>query len=147
MRAFPITKRPLTVVTLALLVCVAVCMPQLAAGGILYTCGRDWSGILDAPSGNDYVDVEARGYYSVAIRADRTLVAWGYDYWKPVSTLPGGTFAQVSCNDEHALGLRTDGSLVRFTVRILREDEATAEASFFDLAPRIMALVSAYVPE
>ncbi len=46
-----------------------------------------------------------------------------------------------------AVRSRTDGSLVRFTVRILRKDEATAEASFYELAPRVMALLPAYVPE
>ena len=42
---------------------------------------------------------------------------------------------------------RTDGSLVRFTVPILRNDEASAEASFRDLAPLILARIPAYVPE
>jgi len=48
---------------------------------------------------------------------------------------------------DRAVRNRTDGSLVRFTVRILRKDEATAEASFYELAPRVMALLPAYVPE
>jgi len=48
---------------------------------------------------------------------------------------------------DRAVRSRTDGSLVRFTVPILRKDEATAEASFYDLAPRILALLPAYVPE
>ena len=42
---------------------------------------------------------------------------------------------------------RTDGSLVRFTVPILREDEESAEQSFRELAPLILARMSAYVPE
>jgi EpsI family protein len=48
---------------------------------------------------------------------------------------------------DRAVRSRTDGSLVRFTVRILRKDEATAEASFYELAPRVVALLPAYVPE
>ncbi len=48
---------------------------------------------------------------------------------------------------DRAVRSRTDGSLVRFTVRILHKDEATAEASFYELAPRVMALLPAYVPE
>ena len=48
---------------------------------------------------------------------------------------------------DRAVHSRTDGSLVRFTVPILRKDEATAEASFFDLAPRVLALLPAYVPD
>jgi EpsI family protein len=42
---------------------------------------------------------------------------------------------------------RTDGSLVRFTVPIARNGEASAEQSFRDLAPLIMARIPAYVPE
>ena len=48
---------------------------------------------------------------------------------------------------DRAVRSRTDGSLVRFTVPILRTGEATAETSFYELAPRIMAQLSAYVPE
>jgi len=48
---------------------------------------------------------------------------------------------------DRALRSRTDGSLVRFTVPILRNDEAEAEASFKSLAPQILALLPAYVPE
>jgi EpsI family protein len=48
---------------------------------------------------------------------------------------------------DRATRSRTDGSLVRFTVPMLRKDEAAAEASFYDLAPHVMALLPAYVPE
>ena len=48
---------------------------------------------------------------------------------------------------DRAFRSRTDGSLVRFTVPIVRKDEAAAEASFYDLAPQILALLPAYVPE
>jgi len=48
---------------------------------------------------------------------------------------------------DRAVRSRTDGSLVRFTVPILHKDEAAAEASFHDLAPEILALLPAYVPE
>ena len=42
---------------------------------------------------------------------------------------------------------RTDGSLIRFTIPIRRGDEEAAEAAFLDLAPRVLALLSRYVPE
>jgi EpsI family protein len=41
---------------------------------------------------------------------------------------------------------RTDGSLVRFTIPILRGDEEPAEAAFRDLAPRIIGRLPEYVP-
>lgn len=48
--------------------------------------------------------------------------------------------------DRARLG-RTDGALVRFTVPIENGDEKAADASFYDLAPRITAHLGAYVPD
>jgi len=48
---------------------------------------------------------------------------------------------------DRALRGRTDGSLTRFTIPIIREDEARAEAAFSDLAPKILADLSRWIPE
>jgi len=48
--------------------------------------------------------------------------------------------------DRARLG-RTDGSLVRFTIPIYQGQDQRAEAIFEDLAPRILAQISDYVPE
>jgi EpsI family protein len=48
---------------------------------------------------------------------------------------------------DRAVRNRTDGALVRFTVPILHKDEAAAEAGFYELAPSILAMLPAYVPE
>jgi len=48
---------------------------------------------------------------------------------------------------DRALRGRTDGSLIRFTVPIVRGDTATADTEILDLAPRIVAQLGAYVPE
>jgi EpsI family protein len=48
---------------------------------------------------------------------------------------------------DRALKNRTDGSLVRFTVPMLRNDEERAETAFRDLAPRVLNEIAAYVPE
>ena len=42
---------------------------------------------------------------------------------------------------------RTDGSLTRFTIPIIRNDEARAEAAFYDLAPLLLSGLASYVPE
>jgi EpsI family protein len=42
---------------------------------------------------------------------------------------------------------RTDGSLIRFTIPIIRNDEESADQSFHELAPLILARIPAYVPE
>jgi EpsI family protein len=41
---------------------------------------------------------------------------------------------------------RTDGSLVRFTIPIPRQDDESAERSFQDLAPRVIEKLAPYVP-
>lgn len=47
---------------------------------------------------------------------------------------------------DRAIKQRTDGSLVRFTVPIFRNDDEKAEAAFHDLAPRLLAKIPEYVP-
>ena len=41
---------------------------------------------------------------------------------------------------------RTDGSLIRFTVRIVRNDEVAADTAIRDLASRLVPLLPAYIP-
>ena len=47
---------------------------------------------------------------------------------------------------DRALRGRTDGSLVRFTVPIVRGDEERAERAFRDLAPRVIGQLAPHVP-
>ncbi len=47
---------------------------------------------------------------------------------------------------DRATERRTDGSLLRFTIPIERDDVDRAEQSFQDLAPRVVEILSDYVP-
>ena len=47
---------------------------------------------------------------------------------------------------DRATTQRTDGSLIRFTVPLVRGNEAQADAEFTDLAGRIVPLLPSYVP-
>jgi EpsI family protein len=47
---------------------------------------------------------------------------------------------------DRALRGRTDGSLVRFTIPIQRDDDERAERTFLDLAPRVVERLTPYVP-
>jgi len=47
---------------------------------------------------------------------------------------------------DRALRSRTDGSLVRFTIPVRREDEAAADAAFRQLAPHVLEHLPPYVP-
>ena len=48
---------------------------------------------------------------------------------------------------DRATERRTDGSLVRFTIQIGRDDVDRAEQSFRDFAPQVVGLLADYVPE
>ena len=48
---------------------------------------------------------------------------------------------------DRALHGRTDGTLVRFTIPIRRDDEEAAEAEFRDLAPRLAAQFPGFLPD
>lgn len=48
---------------------------------------------------------------------------------------------------DRATRSRTDGSLVRFTVQMIRKDEKRAEADLREVASQVVALLPRYVPE
>jgi alpha-tubulin suppressor-like RCC1 family protein len=116
----------------------------LAADGTAYAWGYNASGQLGngsrssskvpvavrlgaAPVGTRFVQLSAGSDHSLALAADGTLYAWGYNYYGqlgnygtansnvPVAVSPGavpaGTrFAQVSAGDNYSLALAADGT-------------------------------------
>ena len=111
--------------------------------------GSGWD-IID----NRLVEVDFQGLPQVPATVRRLVIARGderqltYYWYQSRGRVVSQDWKKILyVGFDRAVRSRTDGSLVRFTVRILRKDEATAEASFYDLAPRIMALIAAYVPE
>jgi EpsI family protein len=100
------------------------------------------------------VSVELPGLPATPARVRRLQIAKGNDrelvyYWYQGN---GRVLAEdwqkiLFLGWDRARRGRTDGALVRFTVPIINGDEASAEAAFRDLAPRITALLGAYVPE
>jgi len=111
--------------------------------------GSGWD-IID----NRLVELDYPGLPQVPATVRRLVIARGDDrqltyYWYQSR---GHVVSQdwkkiLYVGFDRAVRSRTDGSLIRFTMPILHKDEATAEASFYELAPRILALLPAYVPE
>ncbi|MDO7847312.1 T9SS type A sorting domain-containing protein [Hymenobacter sp. M29] len=111
----------------------------LRADGTLYAWGRNEYGELGNATNNGtytanptptvvagtYTQVAAGSYYSLGLRADGRLYAWGYNYYgqlgnatnngaytaNPAPTQVPGTYTQVAASASHSLGLRADGSL------------------------------------
>ncbi len=111
--------------------------------------GSGWD-IID----NRLVELDFHGLPQVPATVRRLVIARGDDrqltyYWYQSR---GRVVSQdwkkiLYVGFDRAVRSRTDGSLVRFTVPIRHKDEATAEASFYELAPLVLALLPAYVPE
>ena len=94
----------------------AVLCTPLSAQGSISAWGYDVAGqVSEAPTGTGFTQVAARAYYSLALRADGSILAWGNSGWNPsdvVDQAPTGTgFTKISAGEEHALALREDGSI------------------------------------
>lgn len=83
-----------------------------AAGGSIAGWGRDQYGQATPPAGEGFVQVSAGGKHSLALRADGSIAAWGYDGKHQVSDTPEEEgFVAVSAGGQHSLALRADGSI------------------------------------
>lgn len=111
--------------------------------------GSGWD-IID----NRLVELDLPGLPQVPASVRRLIIARGDDrqlvyYWyQSRGRVVSRDWQKILyVGFDRAVRSRTDGSLVRFTVPIVRKDEASAEASFYSLAPPILAMLPAYVPE
>ncbi|MBN8245866.1 MAG: hypothetical protein J0L84_00320 [Verrucomicrobia bacterium] len=86
----------------------------LRADGTVVVWGRDLeTQVSSAPTGNDFVQIEAGDFHCVALRADGSLAAWGLDNYGQVSQTPLGTgFVKVTAGGVHSMAQRADGTLV-----------------------------------
>lgn len=111
--------------------------------------GSGWD-IID----NKTVEVDIQGLPESPARVKRMIIAKGnarqlvfYWYQSRGRVISEDWRKVIYVGLDRALRSRTDGSLTRFTVPIIRGDEARAEAAFYDLAPKVLADVSRYIPE
>lgn len=100
------------------------------------------------------VNLEIPGFPEGGARVNRFMIARGNDrqlvyYWYHSR---GRVIAEdwrkiIELFWDRATRQRTDGSLVRFTIPVVRGQEEPAEEAFRDLASQIVPMLSAYVPE
>ena len=83
------------------------------------------TGLLNAPEGRTFKEVEASVLYSLARRENGTLYGWGHGAhgvnviagWTPtpedpaIAHLPGQTFKAIAAGNVHALAIRPDGTV------------------------------------
>jgi Regulator of chromosome condensation (RCC1) repeat len=72
-----------------------------------------WPAFTNPPTGDNFIAVSASYDYSLALRSDGMLAAWGANYYGTVSGVPQGSgFVAVAAGYDSATALRSDGSLV-----------------------------------
>lgn len=111
--------------------------------------GSGWD-IID----NRTVPIDAEGIPHRGAKVKRLVIAKGnarqlvyYWYQSRGRVIAEDWQKIVYVGLDRALQGRTDGSLIRFSIPVVGEDEAAAEAAFRDLAPQILTRLSDYVPE
>jgi len=84
--------------------------------GSVVAWGYNAQGQCDVPAPNTgFVAVSAGRYYSLGLKADGSIKAWGkYDPWSQPLTVPEPNigFVAVAGGEYHSLGLKADGSIV-----------------------------------
>ena len=71
-----------------------------------------WGSAGSVPNGSGYQSISSGDRFSLAIRSDGTIAAWGDDTYGQVSNVPAGTFAEIIAGEQDAFALRTDGTIV-----------------------------------
>lgn len=69
---------------------------------------------IEAPKGNDFVDIASSNRFAMALRKDGTVVAWPFVSRDTLFPVPANLtdVVAISASDDHALALKRDGSVV-----------------------------------
>ncbi|MGA2093498.1 MAG: PASTA domain-containing protein [Sedimentisphaerales bacterium] len=106
----------ITVVSACFFLCAFVFHVPLYAAGEIVAWGDNSNGECDVPSPNTgFMAVAAGqfgdiGWYSLGLKSDVSIVAWGWDSSNVPS--PNSGFVAIAAGTDYALGLKTDGSIV-----------------------------------
>jgi hypothetical protein len=85
--------------------------PPVVEKGSIVGWGYNWYGQATVPEGDDFTQIAAGVYHSVALRANGGLVEFGVND-KGLENVPGANdFVQVASGFHHIVALRPDGSL------------------------------------
>jgi len=87
--------------------------PQLF-GGTIVTWGRDNYGQgANPPSGYDFKEIDAGGFWNLALKCDGSLVAWGDNNRNQCTNLPDGNdYIAIATPGAAGLAIKSDNSLV-----------------------------------
>ena len=74
--------------------------------------GEYLAGQATPPAGNDFVAIAAGAYHSLALRAEGSIIGWGYNNYGQALPPAGNDFVAIAAAGDHSLALKADGSIV-----------------------------------
>ncbi len=96
------------------------------SNGYLVAWGYDYYGMLNVPSGNNYVAVAAGYEHGLALKSDGSLVAWGSNEFGQSDVPAGNDYIAVAPGGAHSVALKSDGSLVAWGENFYGESDPPA---------------------
>ena len=107
------------VVIPGVLLLLAFATPTFASGSI--SCWGALTTGVDLSSG--FTQISAGGYHNLALKADGSIVAWGYnDYGRCNVASPKENFRAIAVGEFHSLGLNNIGLLVSVIGKVTHSD-------------------------
>jgi hypothetical protein len=75
----------------------------------IVACGNSYSGQCAIPTNTNFLDVRAGVNFSLAIKSDSSLIAWGSWISSPIPS--GYDYKAIAAGDNHCLALHSNGSI------------------------------------
>ena len=84
----------------------------LAQNQAIQGWGRDnYNQISGIPEGTDFIDIAAKGDFSLALRQNGSLIAWGDNTYGQGNVPAGNDFVAIATGNFHSLAVREDGTI------------------------------------
>jgi len=96
--------------------------------------GANYEGQTNTPDGDDFVQIAAGGFHSLALKSDGSLVGWGWNYYGQTDVPAGNDFVAVAAGEYHSLALKSDGSLVGWGWNYYGQTDVPAGNDFVGIA-------------
>lgn len=91
---------------------VASAMYQVESNNQIYGWGLNEDGQCNVPIGTGFLQIDAGGSHTVALRSNGSLAAWGDNSSQQCNFPPGNNYVAVSAGGSHSLALKADGTVV-----------------------------------
>jgi hypothetical protein len=102
---------------------------KIVGWGSNLTYEGNYAGQATPPEGNDFVAIAVGRYHSLALRANGSIVGWGWNEDGQATPPSGNDFRAISAGYDFSLALRADGSIVGWGSNLTYEGNYAGQAT------------------